>query len=125
MLTGRLIETTTKAAMLTPGIKRYKLAASLIDKGRIVCVKGNSRKTHPLQLKHSPYPYLHAESHCIIGHGLDNCSGLDLLVVRVVSNGKLTMAAPCEHCLNLCRKVGLANVYYSDWKGNIECLKLL
>ncbi len=125
MLTGRLIETTRRHALATPGVRRYKLAASLIHKGKIVCAKGNSRKTHPIQLKYAPYPYLHAESHCIIGYGLDNCAGLDILVVRVDANGDLAMSFPCPHCYELCKKVGISNIYYVDWDRNIQKYRII
>lgn len=115
-----LIRRAVQAAKETEGIKRYKLGAVLFDKrGRIINAKGNSRKTHPILLKYSPYPYLHAESNCIVSHGTDNCSGLNLLVCRVTPGAHLTMSYPCSACLALIREVGISKVYYSDWEGNI------
>jgi tRNA(Arg) A34 adenosine deaminase TadA len=108
------------AATETEGIKRYKLGAVLFDKrGRIINAKGNSRKTHPLLLRYSNYPYLHAESHCIVSHGLDNCRGLSLMVCRCDSSRRLTMARPCVACLRLIQEVGISKVYYTDWEGKI------
>lgn len=116
----RIFKKTIEAAATTEGIKRYKLGASLFDKrGRVVVSKGNSRKTHPLQLKFSRYPYLHAEAHAIISYGLDNCKGLNLFVTRTDSAGNSTMARPCPSCLALAKYVGIESIYYTDWKGSI------
>ena len=122
-ISDRIIEAVRQEALVTPGVKRYKLAAGLFERNKLIAVKGNSLKTHPLQLRHSPYPHLHAESHCIIHHGLDNCADYNLLVLRVLTSGRLTMSYPCDHCLNLIRHVGIANVYYSDWNGDIQCIQ--
>lgn len=120
ILSKRIIEAATQAAIETDGIKRYKLGAVLFDRrGRIINAKGNSRKTHPLALRFAPYPYLHAEAHCIIHHGLDNCNGHNLFVTRVGSSGYHTMSEPCEHCRSLLKYANVANVYYTDWNGKI------
>jgi tRNA(Arg) A34 adenosine deaminase TadA len=109
-----------QAATETEGIKRYKLGAVLFDKrGNILNVKGNCRKTHPALSKFTPFPYLHAESYCLISHGLDHCRGLNLFVTRLDSTGRPTMAKPCSVCSSLGRFVGLRSLIYTDWEGKI------
>lgn len=115
----RIIRAATEAASQTPGIKRYKLGACLFKRDRIINAKGNSRKTHPVLLRYSDHPYLHAESNCIISHGLDNCDDLSILVVRSNSFKEFTMAKPCDACMKLIKEVGIKHVYYTDWQGNI------
>ncbi len=113
--------------MLSQGVGRtrnYKLGAVLFDKkGKVISVASNSYRTHPVWAKYTEFPFLHAESHAIIRRGLDNCSSLSLLVVRTLANGNLSMATPCQQCQTLIRDAGIKNVYYSNWNGEIECLK--
>lgn len=107
-------------AMSTPGIKRFKHGAVLFDKrGRIINAKGNLRKTHPLLLKFTSFPYLHAESHAILGNGLDNCVDLKLLVVRCSPTGTLRNSSPCPTCRSIIRQVGIKHIYYSNDEGTI------
>lgn len=115
----RVLQAATEAAIRTEGIKRYKLGAVLYDnRGHVITAKGNSRKTHPILAKYSPFPFLHAESACILAHGLDNCSGLNLFVLRIGRNLLPTMAHPCTTCLQLASDVGLGRITYTDWSGN-------
>lgn len=119
--TRAIVTAAIEAARETEGIKRYKLGACLFDKrGKIINAKGNSRKTHPVLKRYTEYPYLHAESHCILGHGLDNCTNLNLFVLRLDSFGQPTMAKPCSTCLELGRLVGLSSIAYTDWSGEIK-----
>lgn len=104
--------------------RNYKVGAILFKKGHIYAAKSNSYKTHPYLLHYSEYPYLHAESACILSHGLDNCWGLDLLVTRMLRSGSFSMAHPCASCQSLIKDVGIKNIYYSDWKGRINALEL-
>lgn len=116
-----IIRRAIQAAKETEGIKRYKLGAVLFDKrGNILNVKGNCRKTHPALSKFTPFPYLHAESYCLISHGLDHCRDLNLFVLRLDGRGRTTMAKPCDVCGDLGRFVGLRSIMYTDWEGNIE-----
>lgn len=111
-------------ALIAPGVganRNYRVGAVLFDKkGRVHARGYNSYKTHPALAPYSPYPYLHAESSCILHAGLDNCSSLSLLVTRIKRNNEITMAKPCKVCYNLLKEVGIYNIYYTDWKGNIS-----
>lgn len=110
-----------EAAKATPGIKRYRLGACLFNsKGHIVNAKGNSRKTHPFLARYTSFPFYHAESYCILSNGLDRCRNLSLLVLRVNCEGDLTMARPCEVCSLLIKEVGIRQVFYTNWNGDID-----
>lgn len=104
----------------------YRLGAVLFDRiGKIVAAKTNSKKTHPTLSRYTDYPYLHAESACVIGHGMDNCGGLSLMVVRVLRDGTIALSKPCDVCQAVMARSGLEDVYYTTDGGQIECLTSL
>lgn len=123
----RLLEAAKKQALLSEGVgsnRNYRVGAILFDKrGNIHASKSNSYKTHPILASFTKYPHLHAESSCILHRGLDNCDGLSLLTVRVRNpNEQLTMAKPCKVCQSIIEKVGIKEVFYTDWNGKLICL---
>jgi cytidine deaminase len=125
----KLIELATQAAISSKGVgsnSNYRVGAVLFDKReRVYACKFNSYKTHPILCDFTTYPHLHAESSCILHHGLDNCSELSLLVVRVRHpNNKLTMAKPCKVCNHIISEVGISHVYFSNWSGIIDHYKV-
>lgn len=110
------------AALSGPGVggrnkNTFRLGASLVD-GNIPVIAGhNSYKTHPALAKLSEYPFQHAESACFIRHGLDNCKGLSLFVVRVDRRGFIANAKPCDTCTSLATEIGIKDMYYTTNKG--------
>jgi tRNA(Arg) A34 adenosine deaminase TadA len=101
----------------------FRHGAVLFDRsGKIVSAKSNSLKTHPKLARFTDYPYLHAESACIIGHGMDNCDGLSLLVLRVLKNDQVSLSKPCVICQRVIEDAGLKSVYYTDVNGLVKRL---
>lgn len=101
----------------------FRHGAVLFDRsGKILSAKSNSLKTHPKLAKFTDYPYLHAESACIIGHGMDNCEGLSLLVLRVLKNDQVSLSKPCVICQKVIEDAGLKSVYYTDVNGMVKRL---
>jgi len=101
----------------------FRHGAVLFDRsGKILSAKSNSLKTHPKLAKFTDYPYLHAESACIIGHGMDNCDGLSLLVLRVLKNNQVSLSKPCVICQRVIEDAGLKSVYYTDVNGMVKRL---
>ena len=103
--------------------RAYHVVACIFnDKGRILTVKTNEYKTHPIAKDFGyEYPYLHAELNAAISHGLDDCHGLNILVFRITPKQKrITMAKPCGQCLSMLRTLGFRKVYYTDWLGNLQ-----
>ena len=118
-----LLQLSAVAATRSTGVGRTnnnRLGAVVFGK-RKTTVGWNSYKTHP-KLRHYEYPCLHAEAHAMIKHGLDNCLGCDILVTRILRDGSLTMAKPCNECQQLMRSHGIRQVYYTDWNGDIQVL---
>lgn len=124
----RLLRQAKKAAMLSTGVGRnqnYRLGAVLFERNRKIEIGWNSYKTHPLMNyfdKDRGYPHLHAECHCLIRQGTRHVKGLDLLVVRLSAKNEFTMAKPCPYCTEFMSECGIRNVYYTGWKGEINCL---
>lgn len=122
----RLIQRAKEEAEKSHGVGRsnsYRVGACLFNGPYVIKAKHNSYKTHPSLLSYTPYPYLHAEAACILGHGIDNCRNLNLLVVRVrCPNNQLTMAKPCESCMRLIKDAKVNQVFFTDWKGELQCL---
>lgn len=121
----RILEIAKNQALLSQGVgrnKNYRVGAVLFDqKGRIHAKGFNTYKTHPILAGFTLYPHIHAESSCLLHRGLDNCSGLSLLAVRVKQpNNQITMAKPCEVCYNMLSRSGVKKIYYTDWIGNIN-----
>lgn len=101
----------------------FRHGAVLFDRsGKILSAKSNSLKTHPKLAKFTDYPYLHAESACIIGHGMDNCDGLSLLVLRALKNDQVSLSKPCVICQRVIEDAGLKSVYYTDVNGMVKRL---
>jgi len=128
MVSERIVSKAMEVALkgVGTGTRRcYRVGAVLFNRRGILRAKSNSYKTHPLVLKYSKYPYLHAEAHCLVSHGLDNCEGLDMCVVRLHKDDRtLSMAKPCDCCSSLLKYAGINKVYYSNWTGIIECSTL-
>ena len=105
-----------KARALANG-QSYHLAAILFRKKRVVAIGVNSAKTHPAYVRTfsdgTTAACMHAEM-----SALRRAQPGDVLrVLRVLKNGCLTMAKPCEHCENLIHASHLAGCYYTNWRG--------
>ena len=120
----RFITAAHAIAMTGTGVgmkSKFRLGAVLVYKNNIIAVGMNSYKTHPLMSKRTEWPFLHAEQHCIIRAGVENCEGLDLYVARVLKNNTLALSKPCSVCSELIKEVGIKNIYYStNTKGFIN-----
>ena len=45
-------------------------------------------------------------------------------VIRFSKNGSITMAQPCPYCQKFLRQYGVKRVFYTNWDGEWESLKL-
>ena len=108
------------AALASPGVGRntnLRMGACLVRKKQILSVKNNSSRTHPKLLRFTPWPHLHAESAVILSHGLDNCAGATLYVLRILANKHLALARPCDTCAALISFVGIKRIIYTTVGG--------
>jgi tRNA(Arg) A34 adenosine deaminase TadA len=126
MPSQRLVDICRGVALTGEGIGRrrsIKHGAILFDKReRVVCAKFNSYKTHPYLARHSLFPHLHAESACILHHGLDNCSRLNILVIRIRRDNSISSSLPCDVCNGLIKEAQIKKCYYSTESGDINVL---
>lgn len=100
----------------------FKTGAILYRGKSIYAARHNELKTHPQLARFSKFPFLHAESSCVISHGVSNSAGLDMVCTRVLANGTLTMSKPCKVCEAFLDHAGIRNVYYTDWEGEVRRL---
>lgn len=107
-------QTLLQAAIENPGIRsRYKMAAGIVHKKRLVCVGLNRNKTHTLMLNEGyreGQVFLHAEVDAIVKGiktcGIERFPSCSLYVVRVKKLEPMgpyveAIAKPCEGCMNL------------------------
>ena len=123
----RILGAARKAAEAVPGCGGYggsfqHGAALYGHANRLIIAKGNLLKTHPKLVEFSEFPFLHAESRVILSHGMDQCHGLNLAVIRISNGCGFTMSRPCAACMALIHQVGIKEVYYSDYMGEMKCL---
>lgn len=45
--------------------------------------------------------------------------GCRIFVVRLTKNGSFSMSRPCSTCRRLLKFVGITDVYYTDYNGNV------
>ena len=81
----------------------------------------NSYDTHPLTLLCTLTCMLRLM--LFLNRGMVESQGCDMLVTRILKNNKNTMAKPCNSCLALMKEAGIINAYYTNWDGDIECIK--
>lgn len=123
----RVLEAARKAAEAVPGCggwgSGFQHGAALYGHAnRFKLAKGNLLKTHPKLTEFSSWPFLHAESRVILSYGMDRCHGLNLAVVRLSSAESFTMSRPCNACMALIHQVGINEVYYTNYQGEVKCL---
>ena len=95
---------------------KFRLGACLAKKGKVVSVGFNQmNKTHPKQ--QSEYPYIHAETHALLGLRYEETVGCDLYVVRIDRNDELKNAKPCDSCMAALETAGIRRIYYTDDVG--------
>ena len=106
---------------LTPKNRRdskFFHVAVIFQRNKILSIGQNSFKTHPVARKYGHRnSVLHAEVAAIIRHGLDDCSGLNLAVLRVNRNNELAISKPCVHCQSIIDNVGFKKVFYTNEQG--------
>ena len=122
----RIIEVAYAVAIAGTGVRRncIRHGAVLTDGNRIISAKHNSYKTHPKAKFYHFAPALHAEQAVLFHHGLDNCDGMTLYVVRVMGNGEFGYSNPCKVCRSIICMTGLKRVIYTVDKDNIEQWRL-
>ena len=121
-MTYRHLQAARSVALASPGTGKrnsYKVGAILFKGKNIYAARHNELKTHPKLSKFSEFPFLHAESNCVISHGISHSHGLDLICTRVLADGSLTMSKPCPVCETFLDHAGIRKVFYTNWEGEV------
>ena len=110
---------------------RYRLAAAVVIRGRVISFGYNRMKTDPMQAKYCVNKeriYMHAEIHAIknaLRHiSVDELKRATLLVLRTREDtaSGWGMAKPCEGCMRAIAEFGIRNVKYTNDEGLITSI---
>ena len=95
--------------------------AAILSKSKILSIATNNySKTHPqtLQFNYQPNSRLHAEMSAALKLGLQDCSGLTIVSIRIDNNNRLNNAIFCPGCKELIKQLNFKNCYHTDKNGN-------
>ncbi len=127
----KMLEQLYEYALEDTGVKRYYLAAALVQKKGILSLGWNSySKSHPLQKKFAENEdaiFLHAEIDAFRRYKRYNKEIPDNITVYVCHAGKddWRLARPCKSCMGALQYYGVERVIFSrDGRGNYTCLTL-
>ena len=88
---------------------QHLIGAVIFNKGNVVSVGSNNKKTHPLMT----YKTLHGEIQALIGVRWSDLSGATMFVARVNHQGRVGMAKPCPICTGVLKSYGIRKVYFT------------
>lgn len=100
----------------------FKIGA-VIFKGNRIISSGYNKKGYPGKIHpkyRNKYDSIHAERSAIFNvKDWTKLKGTSILVIRVCRSGVLSMSYPCEMCMENLKYVGIKEVYYSNYDGEI------
>lgn len=102
----------------------FRLGAVLLKGNKIISTGRNYfYKTHPKAT--NALRTIHAEVDCVrrIGRFEDPVNST-LVIVRETNSGLLSMAKPCPHCMDLLYQIGVKDIWYTNYNGNLEHMYL-
>ena len=105
----------------------FKMGAVIFNKNKIINSACNeirfTNKFHPRYKYKRWETSLHAEQKAILFSNQDvkNCS---ILVIKLSIGGILTMAKPCEVCIELIKEKKLKDIYYTDRNNSFQYIKV-
>lgn len=101
---------------------KHRIGAVIFKGKRIISSAHNSVRSNKI-----PYQFkgwlesLHAECHAIIKAKRD-LKGYSIIVIRLNKKNEPIMSKPCNFCEDFINYVGIKEVFWSNNKGDIECL---
>lgn len=94
----------------------------VFDKSKMICIANNNYSKHHPYHRFGHYrntkntgsynPGLHSEVASIIRMGLEDCSHLTFVNIRIDNNGNPAISKPCVNCQNLLNEIGYKNIWY-------------
>jgi len=113
-------------SMASKSTSKFRLGAVLAKRNRVISAGYNQmQKTHPLQNRYyegDGVLGLHAEVHACIGVPAGDLLGAEIYVARLLKNGSVAMAKPCDTCRKFLASVGIVKVTFTTDGGNKELI---
>ena len=123
---NRAVDKAIETALLSTF--RVRIGCILLDKNKKLVSTGyNSSDHHPKQASAShatgasPLVTVHGEIDALIKARRVAYSAY---VVRILKDGTLSMSASCKICYHALNRAGISRIYYSDWNGNIQEMRI-
>lgn len=105
---------------------KHKTGCVLLDRqNRVISVGVNATRTHPLQARYAeqtdnPFKiHLHAEISALTRLRRQHIPHT-AIVVRLLANGKRSMAKPCPVCEAALLDNGIEQIFFTDNKGEVQ-----
>lgn len=100
----------------------FRVGAVIFDGKRIISYghnkKGMCGRIHPKY--QNERDSVHAEQNAIVKvKDWSKINGTSMIVVRFNKSGRMSMAYPCKMCIDMMEHVGIKEVYYSSYGGEI------
>ena len=94
----------------------------VLNKSKILSIGFNKYKTHPQTKNYAYHRFagIHSELDAVLKLGMDDCSGLTIINIRVDKNNQICDSKPCKGCSDLIQKIGFKKVIYTNNIGNFE-----
>lgn len=102
--------------------KTQKHFSFLVDGDKILAIGYNHLMYHP-KAKHYGYQFgdLHSELGCLLKHAQRDCSGFEMVNVRLNRFGEVRQSKPCLTCQRVLRMFKVKKIHYSiDYLGNFD-----
>lgn len=100
-----------------------KMAAIIYKRKKILGVGMNSYKSHPMQKRFSiddKKIFLHAEidalKNALKEHDASELIGAEIIVARIMKNGKCGFAKPCDICQKALTEYKLSGIYWTEYE---------
>ena len=99
----------------------YKMGSVIFKGSRIISSGRNQFRSSNIPCKYKRRQHtLHAEQDAVRGVDWDKLNGTSVLVVRLNTSGKFSLAFPCKYCLETLKYVRMKWVYYTTRTGEIK-----
>lgn len=97
--------------------------AFILNKSRILSIGLNKyNRTHPANQRYGYQPHqgIHAEMSAALKLGLEDCTGLSIISVRINRNGQISNSLFCKGCTNLVKALNFKSCLYTDDFGHLQ-----
>ncbi len=99
----------------------YRMGAVIFKGNRIISSGRNQFRSSNIPSKYRKWEHtLHAEQDAVKGVDWGKLNGTSILVVRINTSGRFSLAFPCPYCLETLRYVRVKWVYYTTRSGEIR-----